>query len=422
MLVQADIVEEVADALEEYTGQRGGATVVLRDLSRQLRTLVDDPDSIPRRLSEFRDNLGSLGTWLLDVRKQPLIVDYLVIASPEQEMPRASATFSERMGHEVRALASSYTHDYTMVGDVYEGDVEPLTVWIGWGRDQAQILKRLIENDFTPKTGIPVNLELVSMGVLLPATLAGRGPDVAMGVSTAQPMNFAFRGGVVDLRTMPGFDEVKERFMHSAIVPFMFRDSVYALPDQQSFLMLFYRADILKELGLEIPQTWDDVLDIIPVLQKRNMDFGLPFSVPAKAMSSSIGDVSSTMGSLSSSGGVLNLLMFMYQKDQELFIEDGIATNLDHEAAVEAFTLWTELYELYKLPLDYNASNRFRMGDMPLVIASYGLYNELQVFAPELRGKWGFTLIPGTLKEDGTIDRSAPAAVGQTGSMISGYI
>ena len=239
-----------------------------------------------------------------------------------------------------------------------------------------------------------------------------------MGVSTAQPMNFAFRGGVVDLRTMPGFDEVKERFMHSAIVPFMFRDSVYALPDQQSFLMLFYRADILKELGLEIPQTWDDVLDIIPVLQKRNMDFGLPFSVPAKAMSSSIGDVSSTMGSLSSSGGVLNLLMFMYQKDQELFIEDGIATNLDHEAAVEAFTLWTELYELYKLPLDYNASNRFRMGDMPLVIASYGLYNELQVFAPELRGKWGFTLIPGTLKEDGTIDRSAPAAVGQTGSMI----
>ena len=47
----------------------------------------------------------------------------------------------------VRALASSYTHDYTMVGDVYEGDVEPLTVWIGWGRDQAQILKRLIEND-----------------------------------------------------------------------------------------------------------------------------------------------------------------------------------------------------------------------------------------------------------------------------------
>ena len=148
------------------------------------------------------------------------------------------------------------------------------------------------------------------------------------------------------------------------------------------------------------------------------MDFGLPFSVPAKAMSSSIGDVSSTMGSLSSSGGVLNLLMFMYQKDQELFIEDGIATNLDHEAAVEAFTLWTELYELYKLPLDYNASNGFRMGDMPLVIASYGLYNELQVFAPELRGKWGFTLVPGTLKEDGTIDRSAPAAVGQTGSMI----
>lgn len=418
MIEQAAIVADVADALEEYTGQKGGTTVVLRDLARQLETLAAEPDSIPRRLAEFRDNLGSLGTWLLDVRKQPLAVDYLVIASPEQEMPRATATFQERMGHEVRALRSSYTHDYTMVGDVYSGDVEPLTVWIGWGRDQAQILKRLIENDFTPKTGIPVNLELVSMGVLLPATLAGRGPDVAMGVSTAQPMNFAFRGGVVDLSNLPGFDEVKERFMHSAMVPFMFRDHVYALPDQQSFLMLFYRTDILSELGLGIPQTWDDVLDVIPVLQKRNMQFGLPFSVPAKAMSSSIGDVSSTMGSLSSSGGVLNLLMFMHQKGEELFIEDGIATNLDNESAVEAFSLWTELYELYKLPLDYDASNRFRMGEMPLLISGYNLYNQLQVFAPELRGKWGFTLIPGTMQEDGTIDRSAPAAVGQTGSMI----
>ncbi|MGI6148133.1 MAG: extracellular solute-binding protein [Limnochordia bacterium] len=422
MRIQAGILDSVADDLEAYTGQKGGATVVLRDLARQLYTLIDDPDSIPKRLAKFRDNLGGLGTWLLEVRVQPLYIDYLVIASPEQEMPRASATFSERLGHEVRALASSYTHDYAMVGDVYAGDAEPLTVWVGWGRDQAQVLKRLIENDFTPRTGIPVNLELVSMGVLLPATVAGRGPDVAMGVNTTQPINFAFRGGVVDLAALPGFEEVRQRFMHSALVPFIFRDSVYALPDQQPFLMMFYRIDVLHELGLEIPQTWDDVLEIIPILQKRNMQFGLPFSVPIRAMSTNIGDVSATVGSLSSSGGVLNLLMFMYQRGQELFVADGVATNLDHEAAVDAFALWTELYELYKLPVDYNAANRFRMGDMPIVIAGYGLYNELQVFAPELRGKWGFSLVPGTRREDGTIDRSAPTSVGQSGSQTGSMI
>lgn len=426
LLEHADVLSHVAGELEAYTSQKGGTTVLLQDLTRQLRDMADNPDTIPTRLGEFRDNLGSLGTWLLVVREQPVQIDYLIIASPEQTLPEATAMAGERMRHEIRALSASYTHNYQLVGDVYDRDdeVEPLKVWLGWGRDQAQILKRLIENSFTPYSGIPVNLELVSMGVLLPATLAGRGPDVAMGVPTAQPINFAFRGGVVDLSGLPGFDEVAARFKHSALVPYMFRESIYAVPDQQPFLMMFYRRDVLHELELEVPNTWDDVLDIIPVLQKRNMQFGLPFSVPAKSVSGAIGDVSQTLGSVSSSGGVLNFLTFLYQRGEELFIEDGVATNLDHEIAIEAFTRWTELHELYKLPLDYDPANRFRMGEMPLVITDYTFYNRLQVFAPELRGKWDFTLLPGTPRSDGSIDRSAPVSVqtgpmsGQSGSII----
>jgi len=252
---------------------------------------------------------------------------------------------------------------------------------------------------------------------------------VAMGVSTAQPINFALRGGVVDLTQFPDFDEVAQRFKHSALVPFTFRDSVYAVPDQQPILMLFYRKDVLDELGLKVPQTWDDVLEIIPILQKRNMQFGLPFSAPPRTASMAIGDVGETMGSLSSSGGVLTFLSFLYQRGAELFVEDGLATNLDDERAVEAFALWTELYELYKLPLEYDAANRFRTGEMPLVITNHTFYNPMQVFAPELRGKWDFTLIPGTRRSDGVIDRSAPVGptptspgevgrAGQTGTII----
>lgn len=425
LIRQAEIIAKVAEDLEAFTGQKGGATVVLQNLARQLNDLADKTETIPSRITEFRDNLGALGTWLLDIRQQPLLVDYIVVASPDQTLPPTAPTAFQQLSHEVRALIASYTHDYKAVGDVHteEGDVTPLKVWTGMGRDQAQIFKRMIENDFTPKTGIPVNLELVSMGVLLPATLAGRGPDVAMGVSTAQPINFAFRGGVVDLAQFPDFDEVAARFHESALVPFMFRDSVYAIPDQQPFLMMFYRADVLDELGLDVPQTWDDMLEIIPVLQKRNMQIGLPFSSPQRSVSAAIGDVSATIGSLSASGGVVTFLSFLYQNGEELFKEDGIATNLDNEAAVDAFTLWTELYELYKLPLEFDAANRFRTGEMPIVLTSYTFYNQLQVFAPELRGKWDFTLIPGTRRPDGTIDRSvpvgpSPTSAGQTGTII----
>ena len=73
--------------------------------------------------------------------------------------------------------------------------------------------------------------------------------------------------------------------------------------------------------------------------------------------------------------------------------------------------MWTDFYELYKLPLlAFNPQNRFRTGEMPLVINNYPFYNILEVFAPEIgkRGKWGFTLVPGTMREDGTIDRTIP--------------
>ena len=50
-----------------------------------------------------------------------------------------------------------------------------------------------------------------------------------------------------------------EKFHESAIQCAMYQGGVYGLPEQENFMMLFYRKDILDELGLTIPNTWDDV-------------------------------------------------------------------------------------------------------------------------------------------------------------------
>lgn len=417
--IQSEIIGDLAQRLEEITGQSGAQVAILEQLSRSLWIMAERPETIPRRLAAFRDNAGALGTWILETREQPLQIDYIMVASPDVELPEALPTAGEVLLHEARSFAASFTHDYTLIGDVYEegkkGQRQPLKVWMGSGRDQAQILKLMIEDTFTPNTGIPVNLELINMGVLLPATLAGRGPDVALGVQDTQPMDFALRGAAVDLTQFSDFHEIAQRFHDSALVPYSFRDSVYALPETQTFPMLFYRKDILNELGIEIPQTWDDVIRLIPDLKKDHMDFGLPYSGVAQAASGAIGEGSATV-SVISHGGVSTYLTLLYQQGEELYKEDGIATNLDSEAAIDAFTRWTELYELYDLPLWYDAANRFRMGEMPILVSDFGLYNFLSVFAPELRGEWDFTLVPGTRRKDGTIDRSVP--VGGPGAMI----
>lgn len=152
-------------------------------------------------------------------------------------MPRAKPTFWEVLVHEVRAFASSFVRDYTTIHDIDQGAGEPakrIRVWIGLGRDQAQILKQMIEDSFTPQTGIHVDLELITFmdQLLVPATIAGNQPDVAIGAAN---MDLAFRGAVVDLSQFPDFPEVAQRFKKSALLAFRFRDQVFALPEVQSF-------------------------------------------------------------------------------------------------------------------------------------------------------------------------------------------
>lgn len=418
--VQSMVLSDLSERLENYTGEKGSHVAILNDLSRQLITMADRPDTIPNRLGAYRDNISALGTWILETRNQPLQLDYLVISSPDAELPKAQPTALDVAMHEAKAFSASFSVDYNLVGDVFdatEGEREPLVVWVSSGRDQAEFLKDMIEDTFTPQTGIKVNLQLVNMGVLLPATLANLGPDVALSVPVSDPINFAIRNAVLDLTEFAGFDEVASRFMPSAVVPFTFRDRVYALPEQQAFPMLFYRTDILAEMGLEVPQTWDDVIHIIPELQKEHMNFGLPVSVlTSTAGAGDIGTAAAGAGSLAANQGVITFLTFLYQQNGSVYLEDGVATDLDSELAVDSFRRWTELYELYKLPLSYNAANRFRIGEIPILVAGYPLYNMLAVSAPEIRGRWDFTLVPGTINEDGTLNRTVPGGSIDAGS------
>lgn len=76
----------------------------------------------------------------------------------------------------------------------------------------------MIDDTFLPETGIAMNLQLVSAGTLLPAVLAGTGPDLSLSNASTDPVNYAIRGAVMDLSGFDGFDEVAGRFHPSAMV------------------------------------------------------------------------------------------------------------------------------------------------------------------------------------------------------------
>ncbi|WP_019636920.1 extracellular solute-binding protein [Paenibacillus fonticola] len=384
---QAGIIRNVAHYLEQSTGEKSDKVAPLHTMVDQLEEMAEKPETVSRRLNAFKINVGGLGTWILTVREQPLALDYLVVSSPDSQLPKAKATFFDKIKHELGAFIASYTEDYDSIGSTNQGGNRSITVWVTTGRDQAQVLKSLIDESFTPETNISVELKLVPGNILLPATLAGEGPDAAMQIGEDVPVNYAMRGAAADLSVFDDFDAIASRFHESGLVPYRYKGGTYALPEQQSFPMLFYRKDVLEQLNLEPPQTWQDIYNMISVLQKHNMEFYLPIEAANASLVPNA-----------------TFSMLLFQNEGKFYRAGDNKSALDSEIAMDAFKKWTQFYTSYKFPLQADFPNRFRTGEMPIGIADYTTYNMLTVLAPEIKGLWDFTIVPGTRKDDGTIN------------------
>ncbi len=388
---QGALLYEIVDELQNMSGVKGSMAATLEKVAWLLEKMGKDPEGeIAKNLSQFKSYIGSLGTWISDAKNQPLQLDYLKIQGVGSKLPKAEAGFFQSLGHELSSFFQSFVRNYDRMGTTQVIDKEDKTaidVWLAYGRDQTQVLRNLVNNDFTPEAGVPVNLKLVAGGTLLPSILAKSGPDVYIGVDQATVINYAIRGALLPVEDCEGFDELclneeTRQFNEAAMVVLGIEDAAnemhyYGLPETQTFNMMFVRKDILAELDLDIPKTWDDILAAIPILQANNMQIGMHSDYK----------------------------IFLYQMGGELFADNGMRINLDSNTALDAFEFMTSLYTNYSFPYTYDFPNRFRTGEMPIGFASYTeTYNKLKVFATEIEGLWGMYPMPGTADADGNIN------------------
>lgn len=393
-------------AVLEEGGQKGSEAAVLETVARQLESFVKSPRTIAQRLTSFQENISSFAAWILDIRSQPLQLDYIEVLGMNQEPRRANVNFFKNLWYEICSWISSYFIDYANIGasDSNQTAQIELDVWMSAGRDQATVLRRLIQDDFSSNNPINIQLRMVSgstsgASTLTQAIMAGMGPDVALNTGRGDPVNMALRDSVIPLEQMEGFSEITTRFMDSALVPYELNGHTYALPETQMFHMMFYRTDIFRELGIAPPTTWDDLYDIIPILQRSNMNVGLPY-----ATLDAYSVISSGMGAQTIFPALL------LQNGGAFFNEERTALELGSQEAYEAFNMWVDFYTKYNFPLYKNEYNRFRTGEMPLVITNYTFYNQLQIAAPEIRNLWAMCAIPGTEQADGSVVHTESAS------------
>lgn len=375
-------LRDIRKALIDLSGSKSEKTGILDTFILQLDDFIKKPSQLHKKLSHFESNVASLGTLMTFLDQQPLEIDFFQIHGSGVKTKRASENMFESFIYSVRRFFMSFVTDYASVGKTSTEATKTINVWITMGQDQTNILRKLIDESFTPNKDIQVDLKLVSGASLLPATLSGVGPDVALGVGGSVPVNYAMRNAAADLSQFEGFEEVSQQFYDSAFVPFTYQKGIYALPETQTFLMMFYRTDIFEDYGFEVPNTWEDVIALVPNLQKYNLDFYLP--IP------------------SSQAGTMNLppnpifSTLFYQHDGEFYLHNGKESGFNEGQGPEVFKFWTEFYSDYSFPLTANFPNRFRSGQMPIGITYYNIYNTLAVFAPEIKGRWDFALVPGT--------------------------
>ncbi|HWT76668.1 MAG TPA: extracellular solute-binding protein [Mobilitalea sp.] len=382
-----DRLSDATKRLTEVAGKGSNREAVLKTMVVQLNDKIKDVERFTKTLHSFKVDMSALGNWITQVQDQPLALDTIYIYSPDQKVEKVHDSLLDSFVHMVKTLYYSFVIDYNTIGNVAKADEQSkaITVWIGSGRDQANVLKQLIDETFTPKTNINVNVQLVDMGTLLQATLSGQGPDVAIQVGNDLPMNYGLRNAVVDLTEFSDLEEVKSQFRASAMVPYEFNGQTFALPETETCLMMFYRKDILDELNLKVPETWDEMKVALSVLSKNQMDLGM---LP--------------------SDQVFNMLL--YQNGGTYYNEDATASALGSDVAVRSFKEYCEFYSDYKIDFYLAVDQRFRTGEAPIIIADYTLYNQLQVSAPDIKGLWGFSMVPGTVREDGTVDHSVSSA------------
>lgn len=416
-----DIMQYMPDILERIEGWTVRLTAVYNDLEaiggmepayvsdimlavQNLERLAEKPREIPNKLSLLSDDSSSAAQLasltLTKIYDQNLSIDCIYIHGAGEELPSPSASFLDSTATSIKQFLYSFSDDMNEAVDV-QNSQNALTVWINKPTQYVEVLRQLTADEFTAETGIEVSFSIMpDEKKITLANSTGNNPDLALGLSYYRPAEFAMRGMAVNLLEFEDFlDWYGEEYNLEALSPMAYEDGIYGASETQEFYVLFYRTDILEMLDLEVPETWEDVKAMMPVLHRNAMNFNLP-------LANNVG-----YKSFEATGG------FVFQNGGNYYSDDGFSSNFGDPDTLEGLREMIELYQIYGLAQNVpNFFNAFRSGSVPIGVSNFSTYLQLQVGAPELNGRWDIALVPGTEQENGTICRYWSADA--TSSMI----
>ena len=382
-----DMINELA-----YHSPRGDNSATANNMTTALsliNRMLENPDEVPlfvREINGVDVSILQMAGLSMDALTGTGVAINSIHLGRAYDLPRAMPRWTTTLSAGLQHLWATYTSDKFLV----RNQEDALNVWVNYSYLHVDILQRLVDTRFTPETGIQVNLSIMpDPQRLIMSRAAGANPDVALGVPAFMPFELGARGALWDLTEFDDFWYFMGNLVPGALVPYIFNDGVFAVPETVAFAATAYRTDILGPLGLEAPDTWMDVAAMQAELQRFDMSFFKPIA-----------------------SGISYKWFFqtsplIYQFGGRLFNPDGLSTAINQPEAVEAITFLGDLFTTFALDAQVPAFfNAFRFGQNPVGILDPASYMLLINAAPEIMGQWNIAPFPGTPRPDGTIDRS----------------
>lgn len=268
-----------------------------------------------------------------------------------------------------------------------DAEGQTLNVWImdGTNPDSSEFFDE-VATAFTEQTGAELNVEFVQWADahdrFVTSIAGGTTPDVAE-TGTTWTAEFADAGALAALDDYIAEAGIGDDLVDGLVEAGNYDGVQYGMPWYAGVRALIYRADILDDLGLEAPTTWDEIVEVATAVSESDHDV-IPFAVPGEAEMSTLpwiwgggGEVATLEGDTWVSGvntpeAIAGIEFFT-----------GLAT--EHGFSSAGATTWNERDVL----------DNFVQGNIAMAIQGSWTPGTILEQAPELEGSLAATPIPG---------------------------
>lgn len=255
-----------------------------------------------------------------------------------------------------------------------------ITVW-SMG-DEGQYLSDFAKSFEEEHTDIQVNVQVLpwdqAHDKLLTAVASKQGADVIQIGTTWMP-EFAAANVLKDITPyLEKYPDLKgENFFDGAVSTTQFGDKTVGVPWNSETRVLFYRTDLLEEVGYsEAPKNWEELRDAAAKLSARGDDkYGMSDFV----------DELNTAGALARQNGS----QLIDENNQPLFHQKEFVEALEY--AAEFFHKgYTPNYDM-QMTIGQTFGGE---GIVPMLYSGPWTIQQIKNEAPDLEGKWATALLP----------------------------